>query len=188
MIFEYPRFRCYTFFMNRKQEFEKFYKDNIDKIYRFAYFRVGKDQTLAEDLVSEIFVKALKSFDSYDREISVSAWLYTIAKNHIANYWRDHKNEVILPEVFDEAVDGEGVGLENVWFEAAVVKSTVEDDRVSTYDLLSRLDREDREIVTFHYIYGYSYKEIAEMLGKSETAIKVTAHRAIKKLRKYAID
>jgi len=169
--------------MNRKKEFGKFYNDNIDKLYRFVFFRVGKDKELAEDLVSEIFMKALNSFDNYDKNISVSAWLFTIAKNHLANYWRDKKEEMSLPEVVEE--DGEdGLGLDDVWFKVAVEKHNKDSEKASVYDILTKLDTVDKEIVTFHYLYGYSYLEIAEMIGKSETAIKVTAHRAIKKLKK----
>ena len=49
-------------------------------------------------------------------------------------------------------------------------------------NLLEALDPEAKEIVTFHYLLGYSYAEIGEMKQMTETAIKVAAHRAVKKL------
>lgn len=168
--------------MNRKKEFEKFYNDNIDKLYRFVFFRVGKDQNLAEDLVSEIFMKVVENFDNYDVEKSRTAWLYTIAKNHLANYWRDKKDIQTLPEssVGDDQEDN---GLEDIWFKAGVDKFKNQEENGSVYDILSILSVEDRKIVTFHYLYGYSYLEIAQMMGKTETAIKTSAHRALKKLK-----
>jgi len=168
--------------MNRKKEFTRFYEDNIDKIYRFVFFRVGRDRALVEDLVSEIFIKALNNFDGYDEKISRSAWLYTIAKNHIANYWRDRKEEVSLPESSPD--DGEnGVGLDDLWFREAADKFKEAGEKAFVYELLSQLNYEDRELVTLHYLYGYSYSEIAEMVSKNEVAVKVAAHRAIKKLK-----
>ncbi|MEK7064997.1 MAG: RNA polymerase sigma factor, partial [Patescibacteria group bacterium] len=134
-------------------------------------------------LVSEIFMKALEHFESYDQKISVSAWLYTIAKNHIANYWRDKKNVESLPEL-DVSDDEDGVGLEDKWFNTAMEKFKQAGDKSMVYDVLSKLDFEDRQIVTFHYLFGYNYSEIGQMLNKNETAVKVAAHRALKKLRK----
>jgi RNA polymerase sigma-70 factor (ECF subfamily) len=169
--------------MVRKKEFERFYQDNIDKIYRFVFFRVNKDKELAEDLVSEIFIKALEHFESYDKKKSESAWLYAIAKNHIANYWRDKKDMESLPEL-DVSDDEEGVGLEDKWFATAMQKFSQTSDRRLVYELISKLDAGEQKIVTFHYLFGYNYCEIGQMLGKSETAVKVMAHRALKKLQK----
>jgi RNA polymerase sigma-70 factor (ECF subfamily) len=166
--------------MNRKKEFEQFYNDNLDKLYRFVFFRVGKDQNLAEDLISEIFMKVVENFDSYDVEKSRTAWLYTIAKNHLANYWRDKKDIQSLTEISE---DDDVEDLEGSWFKTSVDKFKNQEENGSVYDILSTLAIEDREIVTFHYLYGYSYLEIAQMTNKTETAIKTTAYRAIKKLK-----
>jgi len=164
--------------MPKKADFEKFYNENMDKIYRFVFFRVGANKELAEDLVSEIFMKALEKFDTYDEKISRSAWIFTIAKNHLINHWRDSKPVDSLPEVNEE-------GIEN----SSWIKKTLEIHKQlltkrEIYDLLAKLDDDDREIVTFHYLVGYSYSEIAEMRGSTEAAVKVAAHRAIKKMRK----
>ncbi|TAL19526.1 sigma-70 family RNA polymerase sigma factor, partial [Patescibacteria group bacterium] len=69
------------------EKFRKFYETHFNKIYRFVLFRVG-NRELAEDLVSEIFVKALKAFPSYDESRSRSSWIFTIARNHLINHYR----------------------------------------------------------------------------------------------------
>jgi len=161
--------------MPGKKDFEHFYSIHIDKVYRFVFFRVGANKELAEDLVSEIFMKALEHFDGYDPKISQSAWIMTIAKNHIINHWRDKKPMSGLPDDEDEAGDG-------FWLNLALAVSKKDAIRHEVYELLEKLDGNTREIVTFHYIFGYSYSEIAEMKGMTETAVKVAAHRAIKKL------
>lgn len=158
-----------------KKEFEKFYNTHVDKVYRFVFFRVGGNKELAQDLVSEIFIKALEHFSDYDETKSTSAWIITIAKNHLANYWRDKKPTSSLPE--DEAESND-----DFWLKSAISLSKKDALKREVGELLQKLDENTREIVTFHYILGYNYAEIAAMKNMSETAVKVAAHRAIKKL------
>ncbi len=158
-----------------KKEFEKFYNSHVDKVYRFVFFRVNCDKELAQDLVSEVFLKAMEHFASYDENLSKSAWIMTIAKNHLANYWRDKKPADSIPEDEDGLAEG-------FWLKSAINSFKKEKDKRELSSFLEALDEESREIVTFHYILGYSYAEIASMRGMTETAVKVASHRAIKKL------
>jgi RNA polymerase sigma-70 factor (ECF subfamily) len=161
--------------MNKKAEFEKFYNTHVDKVYRFVYFRIGGDKSLAQDLVSEIFIKAMEHFVDYDEKKSRSAWIFTITKNHMANYWRDKKPTSALPEDENESND-------DFWLKSAINLAKKDIVKRQVGELLEALDENSREIVTFHYLLGYSYAEIAEMKDMSETAVKVAAHRAVKKL------
>ena len=169
-----------------KKSFENFYKENIDKIYRFVFFRVGYDKALAEDLVSEIFLKALEHFSDYDEKISQSAWLFTIGKNHLINHWRNKKPSEILAEQGNEDDD---FILDKVWFNKAKENEIKLKHKVEVNDellsLLAKLEFEEREIVTLHYLFGYSYVEVGQIVGKNEIAVKVAAYRAIKKLKNY---
>lgn len=167
--------------MASRKDFEKFYNEHFDRIYRFVFFRC-RDRELAEDLVSEIFLKALNHFADFDEARGKAAWLMTIAKNHLANYWRDRKATVSLTAVDEtgEEEEAEFLGLKQAlqaWQKAK--------DTSLVYELLGKIEPIEAEIVTLHYLFGYSYLEIAEMRGVSEGAIKVAAHRALKKLRKH---
>jgi RNA polymerase sigma-70 factor (ECF subfamily) len=163
-----------------KKDFERFYNGHFDKVYRFIFFRVGGNRDVAEDLVSEIFMKALKSFERYDEQISQSAWITTIAKNHLLNYWRDRKNTVPLPESEDSE---DGFSNEAFWLKVATMSQQKQGTKWEIAEVLAKIDPESREIVTFHYLLGYSYAEIAKQKGMTEGAVKVAAHRAIKKMR-----
>ncbi|MDO8626764.1 MAG: RNA polymerase sigma factor [Candidatus Magasanikbacteria bacterium] len=168
-----------------KQEFEDFYNQHFDKIYRYVYFRVGANRALAEDLVSEVFLKALEHFDSYDPARGQSAWIFTIASNHLKNYWRDHKPTEPLP---GEALNAgeEGHAPDKDWLKPALAALEQQLTRAEVTSLVAQLESlSEREIVTFHYILGYNYKEIADQKGMSESAVKVAAHRALKKLRQF---
>lgn len=167
--------------MASKREFEQFYQDHFDKVHRFVFFRVGGNRELAEDLVSEIFLKALEHFASYDVERSRSAWIITIARNHLANYWRDRKITEPLPGMGAEAEGESDAG----WLKTALESWQKQMRQVQLFELLAKLESEvEREIVTQHYIFGYSYAAIGVVRNMTEGAVKVAAHRAIKKLRK----
>ena len=164
----------------QKKQFERFYNTHIDKVYRFVFFRVGGNKEVAEDLVSEIFMKALEHFADYDPSLSKSAWIMTIAKNHVINYWRGRKPAESLPnENSEENFDAFWLGLAADLHKKDIIRREV-------YDLLEKIDDKSRQIVTFHYLFGYSYAEIAVMKEMNETAVKVAAHRAMKKLSDIA--
>ena len=155
-----------------KRAFEQFYKDNIDRIYRYVFFRVGHNEDVTQDLVSEIFMKALRNFHKYDPEISKSAWIYRIAHNHLANYFRDKKPQVDVDDVKYSLAGEDG--------RETLVQT---EEQLQLAEALDQLDQEDRQLVTLKYIQGYSYKEMAEMIDKTSDALKVATHRAVKKLR-----
>jgi len=121
-------------------------------------------------------MKALENFDRYDEKISTSAWLFTIAKNHLTNHWRDTRPAQTLPETNEDG------GEDKKWQILAIEAFKKADLSREVDDYLAKLTEEEREIVTFHYLFGYSYTEIAEMMYKTEGAVKVAAHRAIKKM------
>ncbi|MBT6253924.1 sigma-70 family RNA polymerase sigma factor [Candidatus Uhrbacteria bacterium] len=158
--------------MQRKQ-FQKLYTTLFDPIYRFIYFRVGGDVEVAEDLTSEVFMKALEHIEKLDEDNHPKAWLYTVARNKLKNHYRDKKVEVDIDKVapFLEGEDGrvmlEKLGDEHVLLEA-----------------MDRLEKEDRRIIEMKHLEGFSFKDIAEILGKKPGAIRVKSHRAMKKLRK----
>lgn len=155
-----------------KAKFERFYRENIDRIYRYVFFRVGRNTGVAEDLVSEIFMKAFGAFDRYDETVSRSAWIYRIAHNHLANYYRDRKETTNLEDIAAVAVGERG-------------EETMQRRETEIYleKALWALSPEDRRLVTMKYLEGYGYEDMAPILGKSADALKVATHRAMKKLK-----
>jgi len=171
-----------------KRQFEKFYHKYLDKVYRFVFFRVNMNKDIAEDLVSEIFLKALKNFADYDVNKSKSAWIMTIAKNHLANYWRDKKNVVSLEAETDRFSVEDEIFTESreiLSWQTDASKDVLKQNQIiqELEQMLRELNEVERDIVTLHYISGYSYTEIGAMKEMTETAVKVTAHRAIKKMK-----
>ena len=160
---------CIVYIDMNQREFERFYKTNIDRIYRYVFFRIGNNRDVCEDLVSEIFMKAFKNFEKFDVNVSRSAWIYRIAHNHLVNYYRDKK----------ETVDLEQVNLSSLVDVSINVDLSVE---------LSALNQDDRKIVTLKYLLGYTYTEIGQIMGKSVGAVKMATHRALKQLKTRVTD
>lgn len=160
-----------------KNEFERFYRENIDRIYRYVFFRVGRNRDVAEDLVSEIFMKAHKAFDAFDETVSKSAWIYRIAHNHLANHYRDRKHEVDLEDVALTLVGEDG----NKAMERRETTIILE-------NALQKLSVDERRVVTMKYLEGYTYEDMAPILGKAADALKVATFRAMKKLKTVCIS
>ncbi|MBI2444113.1 MAG: RNA polymerase sigma factor [Candidatus Magasanikbacteria bacterium] len=167
------------------KNFEQFYTQHFGKVFRFVFFRCNGDRALAEDLVSEIFLKALNHFAAYDEARSRSAWIMTITRHHLANFWRDRKPTVALDAFGGSEAEGEGTPAEP-W--SVATSRLAQEQKAATLEaqeFLAKLAPNEREIVTLHYLAGYSYAEIAELVGSTAGAVKVAAHRAIKRLRDF---
>ena len=159
------------------KDFDKFYAQNIDRIYRYVYFRVAQNHDIAEDNVSEIFMKALKNFEKYDPKISKSAWIYQIAHNHLSNYYRDKKDTVNLEKIQFYLVGDDGMKQ---------MDDMYRDQKM--YQALDKLNDNDKEVVTFKYLLGYTYAEIGKIKGKTTSSVKMASHRALKKLKTHLTD
>lgn len=155
-----------------KADFKAFYDRHFDRVYRFVYFRVRNNEEVAQDLTSEIFIKALKHFAKYDPERSESAWIMTIARNHVINHYRDQKQHVDLEDV-KYSLEGSDGRKDEV----------IEDDKRILCEAMNQLSAKDREMIELKHLQGYRFKEIAEIVGKSPGACRIDAHRAMKKLK-----
>lgn len=155
-----------------KSDFKAFYETYLDRVYRYVFFRVGQNKAVAEDLSSEIFMSALKHFDSYDPTRSTSAWIMTITRNRLANHYRDTKQTVDVDAIAFQLPGEDGrVSFEEKETELALTA------------ILDTLPPEDRKLIEMKYLLGYGYRDMAEMLGRSAGALKVETHRIMKKLK-----
>ncbi len=156
----------------QKSDFRRFYEHHVDRVYRFILFRVGMRKEVAEDLTSEIFIKALDHYADYDPDKSQSAWIMTIARNHMINHYRYKKEEIDIDEL-DFGLPGED-GRET---------AVVTEDRRHLYESLQQLDPGERQVIELKYLQGYPYGEIAQLIKKTAGAARIEAHRAMKKLK-----
>jgi RNA polymerase sigma-70 factor (ECF subfamily) len=157
-----------------QREFPAFYRKNVERIYRFIYYRVGGKKELAQDLTQDVFLKAFEAFDRYDETLSVSSWIYTIARNHLINQMAKTRPTVDL-----EAIE-ETLPLEEDW----AAQTELRDDERRLLAAIRTLPKEEAELIQRKYLEGWSFDEISEEVGKKPGALRVQAHRILKKLRK----
>lgn len=156
------------------EAFAELYEENLPKVFQYIGYRVGNVQ-LAEDLTSVVFEKALSKFSSYRSDkASFSTWLLTIARNTVIDHYRVRTSQqtVVLNETVEVA---DGVSPEE-----EVVKN---EERRRLQVCLTRLSREEQEIISLKFGSELTNRRIAGMLGLSESNVGVKLFRAIGKLR-----
>ena len=151
--------------------YEKYFK----AVYRYCYKRVGLNKSLAEDITSETFVKAIENFDKFDyRGKPFVAWLYQIAHNLIVDYFRSKKEQ--------------NVSLDTLAIPPAEDKesllSTLSKDELKRKikDNLGKLPDEVRNLFTLKLTEDLTFKQIARTLDDTEGAVKMRYYRGIKLL------
>jgi RNA polymerase sigma-70 factor, ECF subfamily len=153
------------------ERFGELYDRYIRKIYTFIYYKTLHKQT-AEDLTSEVFFKALKNIRSVNPEKKFSTWLYAIARNAVIDHYRTFKRTTDIEDAWD-------VGDDNDLSEKL--------DDTKTFEKLQkglvRLSPIQREIVILRIWEDMSYREIADVVGKTEENSKMIFSRSIAKLR-----
>ncbi len=154
-------------------EFDPLYTLHVDAIYKYLLRRT-LTRAVAEDLTSTTFLKALESIRSFDpKRGELRAWLYRIARNALIDYYRSPARST--------------VDIENVWglqsSEVAELAAERSVDAEKLHKALSTLKPAQREVVLLRIWEGLSYKEIADLTGKSEGNCKVLYSRALSDLR-----
>lgn len=155
------------------QEFQTFYQENLGLIYRYVYSKVGNREE-AEDLTSQIFLKAMRSIDQQRDQQSVQKWLFQVAKTTIADYWRVYyRTSVSSLEVLLES------GWEGPSEEELVLPTAMPAERVQC--ILQALPAHYREVLTCRFLLNLSIKETAIRMNLTEANVKVLQFRALKR-------
>ncbi len=168
---------------NDTQVFGELYDQYYPKIFGYVLRRTASID-VAQDVTSEVFFKALKNLGQFCyRGFPFSSWLYRIATNEIANYFRKNKREKFcLEEAFNS------VSISNPSAETELLEAEAElkrhEDFLILHENLSKLSVKYQEVITLRFFENKQVKEIGEILGKREGTIKSLLHRGLEKLRK----
>ena len=144
-------------------------------IYRFVLIKVGRREE-AEDLTHEVFRNAWQNIRGYKhRGFPFSSWLYKIARNQVADYYRAKKEHTSIESVDPEYFTAPA----SIQFDLGV-KMEIERVRIA----ITKLKPEHQDIIIMRFIDDISIKEAADALEKSEGAVKLMQYRAMKELKK----
>ena len=156
------------------QNRELFAQENLHQIYRYVYSYVRNRQE-AEDLTSQILLKAVRSMNLEQSAYSRRAWLFQVARTIIADYWRVHYRRPATHSL-EELVEAgwEGPAGE----EGATLSGSAAEERVQA--ILQSLPVRYREVLTYRFLLNLSVRETAVSMGMTETNVKVMQVRALK--------
>ena len=155
-----------------KQLYQKYRKE----IYLYLY-SLCKNNSLAEDLLQETFLKALLSLP--DDHTNMRAWLYLVARNLFFNYYRREEEKVPLGEVQQ---------IQNTASQEVLEGILKEEKNRLLYQAMNELEERKREILLMQYFGGLSQKEIAAILKMTPENVRVLSYRAKRELRTYMED
>ena len=154
-------------------EMEEMYQQYAQIVYRFLMSKV-RDPDLAEELTQETFYQAIRSSGRYDGTSKVSTWLCGIAKNVLLTYNRKHPPT--------EDIDDQKIHVPSAEQEA--LSQTMHLDLIKK---VHDLQEPYREVILLRAYGGLSFREIAEVMGKTENWARVTFYRGKEQLKKEVI-
>ena len=157
--------------------FAAFYELYLPKIFRYMNYRIS-DRYLAEDLTATVFEKALSKFTQYRPEkAALSTWIFRIARNTMIDHFRARGREQTVP--LDEAFDPPG----NSKSPEQTVIEQEESQMLRFY--IAKLSAHEQEIISLKFSSEMTNRQIADMLGLSESNVGVILYRTVRKLRNY---
>lgn len=161
---------------NTKEDFAVVFETQFSTVYNYVYARLlNREHT--EDLVSEIFIKAMKNYDKFDSSIaSVKTWLINIARNTLIDeYRKTGRAQVYSLDAETEYVEP---SEEDVY---PIMQNPV---NAEAQAILSKLNDQERELISMIYFQNLSNPEIGEILGINAKAVSERHRRLLAKCRK----
>lgn len=155
---------------------EEIYQENAKLVYRFL-LKYCRDPQLAEELTQETFLRAMNSIERYDYSCKISVWLCQIAKHIYLQYLARRGKEIPSEEITLDEIPGRNTADKGI-----------EEQVIRRYELLDvlkdmqNLPEQMREVIYLRAMAELSFKEIGEILGKSENWARVTFYRGKERL------
>ena len=145
---------------------EKLYRTNRDKMFRYAYRRIGRADK-AEELVQEAFVLALLHKNELIKHPMPTSWLFATLKYQILNELRrkEFSSEVALDDFFSLEAEPMAEPFDTV--------------------LPNELSEQERQLLIWKFEEQIDYKEMSERLGITQNACRIRVMRAVEKCRRY---
>jgi RNA polymerase sigma-70 factor (ECF subfamily) len=154
--------------------FAEIYDTHYPAIYRYIFFRVGSEP-VAEDLAGEVFVRLVEKIDQFTyRGRPLLAWLYTIARNLVADHHRHTGKATLVP--LDEGLVADSVDPEDA------AGLTLSQRRLAA--ALQELTEAQRQVVVLKFFEGLDNQTVAMIVDKSVGAVKSLQHRGLAALRR----
>lgn len=155
------------------KEFSVFYDEFLPQVYRYVRYRVS-DTATAQDLTSAIFEQALRAWNKRRKPDALAPWIFRIARNAIASYYRQRGRRPQVPlEWAENTLSAPGGPEEKV----------LQSERWERIQRgLRALSEREQDIIALKFGNGLTNRAIAPIVGVSESNVAVILHRAMRKL------
>jgi RNA polymerase sigma-70 factor, ECF subfamily len=161
-----------------RQALEELYLLHFDRIYSYLHLSLGNRHD-AEDLTTQTFLKMLESIGRFRwQSAPFSAWLFRIAHNLAMDHFRSRRRvrtEEDVPEL---------PGAEESSAEDQALDSLGD---AGMLELMERLSADQRQVLTLKFLFGFANAEVADILDKTEGAVKSLQHRALASLQNHVV-
>jgi len=157
------------------EAFTELYDRYAARIYRFVYFKVS-EQTEAEDITAEVFLKTWQYVNEHKEIENFSALIYQIARNLVIDFYRRRSGRP--EEELDDTLLEKLVQVKD-----AAEEASLKAEAGAVITALRRLKNEYREVLIMRYVDELDIDEIAKILNKSQVGTRVLIHRSLKVLR-----
>jgi RNA polymerase sigma-70 factor (ECF subfamily) len=151
--------------------FGQLYDFYVQPLYRYLLSRMGDVQG-AEEVTAQTFLAALEGFPHYRHRGKFAAWLFSIARNKAADYFRHEEGKTRS----DEAAP--------LPLEVDPLQHAVQTERVAKLaESISALTGDERELIRLRFVAGMRFGEIAALIGRKEDAVKKSLYRLLARLK-----
>ncbi len=167
---------------NNQRDFEKIYDQMVGQVFRFAYLKVSSKEE-AEDITSKAFLKLWQAYQKEEEIKNPKAFVYQITRNLVIDYYRQN-----LPDKETQRTKRPHTTIEKVVAvdkemradQVAILNSQIEEVK----EALSNIKEEYQDIIIWYYLDELTAQEIALLIDKPESNVRVLIHRALNALKK----
>ncbi|MFC1875317.1 RNA polymerase sigma factor [Chloroflexota bacterium] len=157
---------------------EQMYNANVDRVYSLVFNQVDRDHEVAQEIVQETFIAAVKSVKFFQVRSSIFTWLCSIANRKIADYYRRKKREDKHRVGYD--IESEKMSNSS---QGTTAPGETEDLNIVVRQALSKLPLHYRQAIIFKYVEGFSVSDIGEIMGRTAKSVEGLLTRARKELQ-----
>lgn len=160
----------------------EFYNLYRNRLYSLVLEQVDRNETIAEDLVQEVFVAAFGSLDKFRGDSQLYTWLRGIALHKINDFYRHQVRE---PRAREPSADSDGPDLEQARVDEPSTHTVMEDEEVrqSVHQALADLPHDYQEVLVLKYLKDMPVLAISQIMGRSPKSVEGLLSRARKAMR-----
>ena len=158
------------------EAFGVLYDRYVSAVYRYVFYRV-RSEAEAEDVTSDVFIRALRAIPKYEPRQAFLAWLYRIARNAVID--RSRRRATRIQVTFEDAL-AHPMGDQTVDPNAGLLAGS---DAAAVRAAMQQLTPLQQEVLVLRYVEGYDTKTISKLVGKRDGTVRGIEFRALSALR-----